>query len=128
LQTKNRETLCTPVISEYINANFVFWAGDVTKRDAFSAANTLGATAYPFIAIIHCSSDNKLNVLDRFVANIPLDEFLERLGNIQDLHSGLIQLEKGRASQHVEDHVVISRVDYFFIFLFFYFFIFILFF
>ena len=98
------------MISEYVNANFIFWAGDVTKRDAFSAANTLGATAYPFIAIIHCSSDNKLNVLDRFVANIQLDEFLERLGNIQELHSGLIQLEKGRASQNVEDHVVISRV------------------
>ncbi|KAJ3151654.1 FAS-associated factor 2 [Geranomyces michiganensis] len=38
--------------SELTSRNVLFWAGDVRNGEAFQAANVLGATAYPFLAII----------------------------------------------------------------------------
>ncbi|KAJ3142162.1 FAS-associated factor 2 [Geranomyces variabilis] len=48
-----RRTLCdADLAAELISRNVLFWAGDVRNAEAFQAANVLGATAYPFLAII----------------------------------------------------------------------------
>ncbi|KAJ3171931.1 FAS-associated factor 2 [Geranomyces variabilis] len=48
-----RRTLCDADLApELVSRNVLFWAGDVRNAEAFQAANVLGATAYPFLAII----------------------------------------------------------------------------
>lgn len=47
-----RETLGTEVISEFINENFLIWAGDLSNAEPFKLSTMLGAAAYPFLAVI----------------------------------------------------------------------------
>lgn len=47
-----RETLGTEIISEFINENFLIWAGDLSNPEPYKLSTMLGAAAYPFLAVI----------------------------------------------------------------------------
>eukprot|EP01114_Cavostelium_apophysatum_P017058 TRINITY_DN4977_c0_g1_i2.p1 TRINITY_DN4977_c0_g1~~TRINITY_DN4977_c0_g1_i2.p1 ORF type:complete len:327 (-),score=101.00 TRINITY_DN4977_c0_g1_i2:90-1070(-) len=60
-----RETLSTDLIAEFVNENFLFWAGSVTYPEAYKTSLLLGASTYPFIAVVCNNSVGGLTICDR---------------------------------------------------------------
>mmetsp|Transcript_12237 Transcript_12237/g.31309 ORF Transcript_12237/g.31309 Transcript_12237/m.31309 type:complete len:471 (+) Transcript_12237:188-1600(+) len=51
-----RSTLCAPELLEFLGEQVVPWGGDVRFSDAYSLANSLKATTFPFVALLLGSS------------------------------------------------------------------------
>lgn len=60
-----RETLCSEVVVQYIDANFVSWGGLVSRGEGLHMANTLKASGFPFCAVVAPASGDNLAVLEQ---------------------------------------------------------------
>lgn len=48
-----QDTLCSEVVVEYINQNFVSWGGNVRFNEGFKMRNNLKASTFPFLCYYH---------------------------------------------------------------------------
>lgn len=60
-----RNVLCTPLITDFINENFVFWGGDISMKEGNNLYRMLRVSQLPFFAIISSVSGNQNTLLDR---------------------------------------------------------------
>lgn len=47
-----RHVLTRPDVQQFMEANFVCWAGTVTQREAFQLASLMRTATYPFVAVL----------------------------------------------------------------------------
>ncbi|KAI8913963.1 hypothetical protein DFJ77DRAFT_55584 [Powellomyces hirtus] len=60
-----RRTLCAPELApELTRRNVLLWGGDIRNTEAFQVSNILGASRYPFLAII-APHQSRLSIVDR---------------------------------------------------------------
>jgi len=57
------EVLCSPELVQFANAHLISWGGDISTPDAYMVASRLGATTYPYAAILTFTPDNKMALL-----------------------------------------------------------------
>ena len=55
--------LCTDTLKEYVDANFLFFAADISSNDGYLLSNLLGATSYPFLAVLINLANQKYEVV-----------------------------------------------------------------
>lgn len=87
-----RNTLCTEVLQEFINDNFIAWASNIKYPQGFQVNNILGATSYPYMAILCCNpvgsmrelSSSNVGVVDRIEGMISTDDLMARLFHALD--------------------------------------------
>ncbi|KAL3702131.1 hypothetical protein R1sor_020153 [Riccia sorocarpa] len=58
-------TLCSSVVSEFVNENFVVWGGDVRASEGFQMSNRLKASTFPFCAVVTASSNQRIALLQQ---------------------------------------------------------------
>ena len=73
-----RTAICDERIVNSWNENFVVWAGSVTDADAFAACQHLGASQFPFVALLACVR-NSITVVDRCEGLLDATTLLSRL-------------------------------------------------
>eukprot|EP01127_Copromyxa_protea_P011512 TRINITY_DN2899_c0_g1_i1.p1 TRINITY_DN2899_c0_g1~~TRINITY_DN2899_c0_g1_i1.p1 ORF type:complete len:319 (+),score=66.62 TRINITY_DN2899_c0_g1_i1:6-962(+) len=56
-----RDVLSNPMVSSFLEDNFILWGASVLTEDGFKLSHTLGATDFPFFAIL-CHFSNTLSV------------------------------------------------------------------
>jgi len=99
-----RSTLCTEVLSSFINDNFVAWASNIKYPQGFQVNNILGATSYPYMAVLCCNPIGELpasnvGIVDRIEGLISMDDLMARLFHALDGFGTLLngaRLEKER--------------------------------
>lgn len=82
-----RNTLCTEVLQDFINDNFIAWASNIKYPQGFQVNNILGATSYPYMAVLCCNpvgsmrelSSSNVGVVDRIEGMISTDDLMARL-------------------------------------------------
>jgi len=80
------ETLCTEVISEFLNENFLSWGANVNNAEGYKTSNVLGASSYPFIAVVTHNTIGGMTILDRIEGNIQAEPLMLRLSIILENH------------------------------------------
>jgi len=87
-------TLCTEMISDFFNDHFLCWAGTISHSDSYKVSNMLGASTYPFIAVI-CNNAAALTgsamaMLDRIEGTIESEDLMARLTQILESHGTIL--------------------------------------
>ncbi|KAL8196301.1 hypothetical protein R6Q57_025301 [Mikania cordata] len=57
------ETLCSEVLSAFINENFVAWGGSLKASEGFKMSNCLKASKFPFCAVVMAAANQRIALL-----------------------------------------------------------------
>ncbi|GER38495.1 UBX domain-containing protein [Striga asiatica] len=107
-----RETLCSEVIVQFLDVNFVCWAGISDRGEGLQMGSVLGVLSFPFCAVLAPAAGDNLAVLQQLegpVAPADLVEILQRTIEEQGpaFGSGLFRQEEKR----MEDQRLIEDQD-----------------
>lgn len=86
-----RETLCSELVVQFLDANFVCWAGLASRGEGLQMATTLRVSSFPFCAIVSPAPGDNLAVLQQMegpVSPAELVEILQRTLEEQGLAFG----------------------------------------
>ncbi|XP_062116194.1 plant UBX domain-containing protein 10-like [Humulus lupulus] len=104
-----RETLCSELTAEYLDANFVCWGALADKGQGLQMAALLGPATYPFCTVIAPSTGDNIAVLQQIegpISTAELVEILQRTMEEQGLAFGgskAMQEEKIRADRRLRE-------------------------
>lgn len=65
-----RETLCSELVVQFLDANFVCWGGLASRGEGLQMATTLRVSSFPFCAIVSPAPGDNLAVLQQVRANL----------------------------------------------------------
>ncbi|XP_076936569.1 plant UBX domain-containing protein 10-like [Bidens hawaiensis] len=72
-------TLCSEVVVEFLDANFMSWGGVASSVEGLHLAATIRPTMFPYCAIVACGSDGSLVVVQKLEGPVTPEELLETL-------------------------------------------------
>nr|CAH0106701.1 unnamed protein product [Daphnia galeata] len=73
-----RQTLCNPLVMEFINSNCLMWACSVNSLEGYRVSQALRENTYPFLAII-VQREFRMTVVGRIEGFIGPEALVERL-------------------------------------------------
>lgn len=106
-----RETLGTEVITDFINENFLSWAGDLSNAEPFKLSTVLGAAAFPFIAVITNNNIGGMTILDRIEGSPDPDTLMLRLSIVLEHHGPLLMQAKIEHEEREADRRIRDEQD-----------------
>ncbi|KAJ9559636.1 hypothetical protein OSB04_004796 [Centaurea solstitialis] len=74
-----KATLCSEVVVEFLDANFVSWGGGVDGGDGLHMATTLRPASFPFCAVVAPCSGDSLAVIQQIEGPVTPEELVEIL-------------------------------------------------
>uniref|UniRef100_A0A5B6YK61 Putative FAS-associated factor 2-like n=1 Tax=Davidia involucrata TaxID=16924 RepID=A0A5B6YK61_DAVIN len=86
-----RETLCSELVVQFLDANFVCWGGLANRGEGLQMATTLRPASFPFCALVAPASGDNIAVLQQMegpVSPAELVEILQRTMEEQGLAFG----------------------------------------
>ncbi|KAF0931811.1 hypothetical protein E2562_005782 [Oryza meyeriana var. granulata] len=87
-----RRTLCTDVLVEFLDANFVSWGAVAGRGEGIGMVASLQPGSFPFCAVVSPVSDESITVLQQVEGPVSPSELVEILQRTID--------EQGAASRH----------------------------
>ncbi|KAF5729777.1 FAS-associated factor 2 [Tripterygium wilfordii] len=58
-------TLCSEMLSAFVNENFVAWGGNIRASEGFKMSNSLKASRFPFYAVVMPSTNQRIALLQQ---------------------------------------------------------------
>ncbi|KAK0586693.1 hypothetical protein LWI29_010880 [Acer saccharum] len=111
-----RETLCSELVVQFLNANFVCWAALADRGEGLQMAATLRPASFPFCAVVAPAPGNSLAVLQQMegpISPAELVEILQRTVEEQGLAFGgaraINEEERRRARAKEEEKMRADR-------------------
>ncbi|CAN0908909.1 Plant UBX domain-containing protein 10 [Linum grandiflorum] len=77
-----QRTLCSEVLSEFINQNFVAWGGSIRASEGFKMSNSLKASRYPFCAVVMPATNQRIALLQQIEGPKSPEEMLVLLQRV----------------------------------------------
>ncbi|XP_074284314.1 plant UBX domain-containing protein 10-like [Silene latifolia] len=74
-----RETLCSEIVVQYIDANFVSWGGICDRGEGLEMSRSLRPASFPFCAVIVPASADNISVLQQIEGPVSPAELVEIL-------------------------------------------------
>ncbi|GFP90733.1 fas-associated factor 2-b [Phtheirospermum japonicum] len=112
-----RETLCSELIVQFLDANFVCWAGLAGRGEGLQMANALRVSSFPFCAVVSSpAAGDNLSVLQQLEGPVSPAELVEILQKTMDeqgvaFGSGRYkQEETRRANQRLREEQDVAYV------------------
>ncbi|KAD6118951.1 hypothetical protein E3N88_10222 [Mikania micrantha] len=88
-ETFCKNTLCSEVVVQFLDANFLSWGGVSNNGESLHLATKVQPTTFPFCAIVACGSDDSLVVVQKIEGPLTPEELLETLQTILE-EQGLV--------------------------------------
>jgi len=110
-----RNTLCTEMIADFFNEHFLCWAGSISYAEPYKVSNMLGASTYPFLAVI-CNNAAALTgsamaMLDRIEGLIEPEDLMARLTQILESHGPILAASRIEIEERQENRNIIQEQD-----------------
>lgn len=84
-------TLCSELVVEYLDANFVCWGAMVNGSEGFPLSDALRATVFPFCALVMSAPNESIEVLQQIEGPVSSQELVEILQKaVEEQGSALI--------------------------------------
>ncbi|KAL6493515.1 hypothetical protein OROGR_032294 [Orobanche gracilis] len=84
-----RETLCSELIVEFLDANYVCWGGLASRGEGLQMANSLRVSSFPFCAVVDSADGDNLSVLEQLEGPVSPDELVEVLQRTMEEEQGV---------------------------------------
>jgi len=103
--------LASELVRQLLNSSYLFWAGDVARREAQGAARMLRAREYPFLCVLLPADVDDIRILGTVSGNMEPDAAVALLtACLEDMESHRSEM-LARAEQHVEDRLLREAQD-----------------
>ncbi|CAN1299707.1 Plant UBX domain-containing protein 10 [Linum perenne] len=76
------ETLCSEVLTEFVNHNFVSWGGSIRASEGFKMSSSLKASRYPFCAVVMPATNQRIALLQQIEGPQSPEEMLTLLQRV----------------------------------------------
>ncbi|XP_023742389.1 plant UBX domain-containing protein 10 [Lactuca sativa] len=84
------ETLCSEVLSAFINENFVAWGGSIRASEGFKMSNSLKASRFPFCAVVMAATNQRIALLQQVEGPKSPEEMLTMLQRVLEESSPVL--------------------------------------
>lgn len=75
-------TLCSEVLTAFINENFVSWGGSIRAPEGFKMSNSLKASRFPFCAVVMAATNQRIALLQQVEGPKSIEEMLTILQRV----------------------------------------------
>ncbi|CAH1451586.1 unnamed protein product [Lactuca virosa] len=75
-------TLCSEVMTEFVNENFVAWGGSIRASEGFKMSNSLKASRFPFCAVVMAATNQRIALLQQVEGPKSPEELLTMLQRV----------------------------------------------
>ena len=103
-------TLCSEVLSAFINENFVAWGGSIRASEGFKMSNSLKASRFPFCAVVMAATNQRIALLQQVCICFQTSPFLSSFYKNQYLVVVVILLKVEGPKSAEEVLTVLQRV------------------
>ncbi|KVH91766.1 plant UBX domain-containing protein 10-like [Cynara cardunculus var. scolymus] len=83
-------TLCSEVLSAFINENFVAWGGSIRASEGFKMSNSLKASRFPFCAVVMAATNQRIALLQQVEGPKSPEEMLTVLQRVLEESSPVL--------------------------------------
>ncbi|XP_010252722.1 PREDICTED: plant UBX domain-containing protein 10 [Nelumbo nucifera] len=78
------QSLCSEVVTSFLNENFVSWGGNIRASEGFKMSNSLKASRFPFCAVVMSASNQRIALLQQIEGMISPEEMLTILQRVAE--------------------------------------------
>ncbi|XP_050228534.1 plant UBX domain-containing protein 10 [Mercurialis annua] len=101
-------TLCSEMLSEFVNENFVAWGGSIRATEGFKMSNSLKASRYPFVALVMPATNQRIALLQQVEGPKSPEEMLTILQRVLEesspvLVSARLEAEERRTNMRLRE-------------------------
>lgn len=94
-----RDVLASPAVASFLNDNFVSWAGDIRRTDAFQLAAGIAPSTFPYVALLS-SVNSRVSLVMTCEGAVTADRLLSLLANaLENSEATMQQARNHRAEQ-----------------------------
>ncbi|KAM7280843.1 hypothetical protein ACFE04_007977 [Oxalis oulophora] len=83
-------TLCSEILAQFINENFVAWGGSIRASEGFKMSNSLKASRFPFCAVVMAATNQRIALLQQIEGPKSPEEMLVLLQRVLDESSPVL--------------------------------------
>jgi FAS-associated factor 2 len=105
-----RETLCTEVIQDFVDDNFVFWMGTLLFTEGYNTSSLLRASGFPYIAVI-TTIDNATTVCDAHEGMVSKEDLMNWLINIMETQGPQLVALRAESEERLMDRRIREEQD-----------------
>ncbi|MQM09217.1 hypothetical protein Taro_042084 [Colocasia esculenta] len=100
--------LCSNVVADFVNANFVSWGGSIRGGEGFKMSNSLKASRYPFCAVVMAATNQRIALLQQIEGPKSPEEMLAILQRVNEesstvLVTARLEAEERRNALHLRE-------------------------
>jgi len=106
-----RNILCTTLVSDFFNEHFICWAGSVNASEGFRLSNVLGATSFPFLAVLSNNNIGGMTILDRIEGVIEPEDLISRLTTVLENHGAALTAARIESEERERDRRLREEQD-----------------
>ncbi|CAL1373669.1 unnamed protein product [Linum trigynum] len=96
-------TLCSEVLSEFINQNFVAWGGSIRASEGFKMSNSLKASRYPFCAVVMPATNQRIALLQQIEGPKSPEEMLTLLQRVLEESAPVLTAARIEAEERISN-------------------------
>ncbi|CAM8995938.1 unnamed protein product [Rhodiola kirilowii] len=85
-----QRTLCSEVLSAFVNENFVSWGGSIRASEGFKMCNSLKASRFPFCAVVMAATNQRIALLQQVEGPRTAEEMLVLLQRVLEESSPVL--------------------------------------
>lgn len=105
-------TLASEIVRLCLQENFVSWAGSIEYSEPYALMNDhLKPSSFPFLAVLHCKSDNVEYCIDRLEGSISSENLVARLLAVKEAHGAVLERRQRTQSERREAVSLRSEQD-----------------
>ncbi|XP_078441857.1 UBX domain-containing protein [Wolffia australiana] len=82
--------LCSDLVADYVNVNFVSWGGSVRGSEGFKMSNSLRALRFPFCAVVMAAANHRIALLQQIEGPKSPEEMLRILQRVYEESSTVL--------------------------------------
>ncbi|KAL8210034.1 hypothetical protein R6Q57_006766 [Mikania cordata] len=97
------ETLCSEVVSAFINENFVSWGGSIRATEGFKMSNSLKASRFPFCAVVMAATNQRIALLQQVEGPKSPEEILTLLQRVLEESSTVLVAARLEAEERINN-------------------------
>jgi len=112
-----RETLCTEVLQDFVDDNFVFWMGTLLFTEGYNASSLLRASGFPYLAVITTIDNqmtgerNQTTVCDAHEGLVSKEDLMNWLTNIMDTQGPQLVAMRAEVEERLMDRRIREEQD-----------------
>ncbi|KAI3804497.1 hypothetical protein L1987_26077 [Smallanthus sonchifolius] len=97
------QTLCSEVLSAFINENFVAWGGSVRASEGFKMSNSLKASKFPICAVVMAATNQRIALLQQVEGPKSPEEMLTVLQRVLEESSPVLVAARLEAEERINN-------------------------